>query len=223
MPPEDRFLPRFAAEPPQDPLPYGRWEQRLRAEFLGAALALEGRPEDLGEPDSITWYPDRTWHGRTYVPATSLTSGGYELFGYVRFLPGGEDGEPDDFFAHADFTEETAERNPDWKLDLCDEVVGSWRGEQGAVAEMTLVWGHPLVPGGAVATAELADLAVDQCEVVEQRFTLLAPDAYRQDLLEIKLFDDRGHELARESLYAGEDGEEETDGEQEADGEESGG
>ena len=41
MAPEDRFLPRFAAEPPQDPLPYGRWEQRLRDEFLSAALALE--------------------------------------------------------------------------------------------------------------------------------------------------------------------------------------
>ena len=78
---------------------------------------------------------------------------------------------------------------------------------------MTLVWGHPLVSSGAIATAELADLAVDQCEVVEERFTLLAPDAYRQDLLEIKLFDERGRELARESLYAGdeddgEDGEE---------------
>ncbi len=207
MAPEERFLPRFAAEPPQDPLPYGRWEQRLRDEFLTAALALEGKPEDLGDPDAITWYPDRTWHGRTYVPATSLTSGGYELFGYVRFLPGGEGVEPSDFFAQVDFTEETAERNPDWKLDLCDEVVGSWRGEAGAVAEMTLVWGHPLVSSGAIATAELADLAVDQCEVIEERFTLLAPDAYRQDLLEIKLFDDRGRELARESLYAGDEDE----------------
>ena len=70
---------------------------------------------------------------------------------------------------------------------------------------MTLVWGRPLVDGGAVATAELADLAVDQCALVEDRFTLIAPDDYRQDFLEIKLFNVRGEELARESLYAEDD------------------
>ncbi len=32
---------------------------------------------------------------------------------------------------------------------------------------MTLVWGRPLVAGGAIVTAELADLAVDQCELAE--------------------------------------------------------
>ena len=47
MPPEDRFVPRFAAEPPQELLPYGRWAERLQGEFLSACLALEG---DLGEP-----------------------------------------------------------------------------------------------------------------------------------------------------------------------------
>ena len=76
---------------------------------------------------------------------------------------------------------------------------------------MTLVWGRPLIGGGRLATAELADLAVDQCELIEERFTLIAPDDYRGDLLEIKLFGGRGQELARESLYAGD---EEEDGEQ---------
>jgi hypothetical protein len=212
MPPEERFLPRFAAEPPQEDLPYGRWEERLRQELLGAALTLDGEPEDLGEPGAIAWYPDRTWHGYTYVPATTLTSTGYELFGYVRFLPGVDDGEPSDFTAHVDFTDETAERNPDWKLDLCDEIIGAWRGEAGAVAAMTLVWGRPLVSGGRIVTAELADLAVDQCPLIEERFTLLAPDDYRQDLLEIKLFDGKLRELARESLYAGEEEDEEDAG-----------
>ena len=88
-------------------------------------------------------------------------------------------------------------------LDICDEVIGRWRGEGGAVAAMTLVWGHPLLSGGTVATAELAGLAVDQCELVEERFTLIAPDDYRGDLLEITLFDDGGRVLASESLYAG--------------------
>jgi hypothetical protein len=211
MAPVERFVPRFAAEPPQEDLPYGRWEERLRQEFLAAALGLDRQQPDLGEPGAIAWYPDRTWHGRTYVPGTSRTSGGYELFGYVRFIPAGEDGEPSEFWAHVDLTEETAERNPDWKLDLCDEVIGAWRGQLGAVAAMTLVWGRPLISGGRIVTAELADLAVDQCEVIDERFTLIAPDDYRHDLLEIKLFDVKGKELARESLYAGDDEDEEPD------------
>jgi hypothetical protein len=205
MPPEERLLPRFAAEPPQEERPYGRWEERLREAFLGAARSLEDEPEDLGEPGAIAWYPDRTWHGHTYVPATSRTSNGYELFGYVRFLSAAEDSQPGELSAHVDFTDELAERNPDWQLDLCEEVIGSWRGESGAVAAMTLVWGRPLVSGGRIATAELADLAVDQCELIDERFTLIAPDDYRHDLLDIKLFDTKGRELARESLYAGED------------------
>jgi len=206
MPPEERFLPRFAAEPPQEELPYGRWQERLSEEFLAAALALES-DEELGEAGPIAWYPDRTWHGRTYVPATSRTANGYELFGYVRFVPAPENGEASEFSAQVDFTDETAEQNPDWRMDLCEEVIGTWRGQLGAVAAMTLVWGRPLVSGGRIATAELAELAVDQCELVEERFTLIAPDDYRKDLLEIKLFDIKGRELARESLYDGEDDE----------------
>ena len=116
---------------------------------------------------------------------------------------------PSDFHAVADYTAETAEANPDWQIDLCDEVVGTWRGEQGKAAAMTLVWGRPLVDGGAVVTAELADLAVDQCVLLEGRFTLLAPDDYRGDTLDVKLFDRRGGELAHESLYAEDDDEDE--------------
>src|SRR6266545_773479 len=142
MPPEDRFVPRFAAEPPQDLLPYGRWAQTLTEEFLAACLRIDSEGEDLGEPGEVSWYP-----------------------------------------------------------------VGTWRGEQGKAAAMTLVWGRPLVEGGAVVTAELADLNVDQCVLVEGRFTLIAPDDYRGDTLDIKLFDRRGQQLAVESLYA-EDGEE---------------
>ncbi|HSZ15295.1 MAG TPA: hypothetical protein VK790_14770 [Solirubrobacteraceae bacterium] len=205
MAPEQRFVPRFAAEPPQEELPYGRWAERLREEFLAAALPLDDEEEDVGEPGAIAWYPDRTWHGRTYVPATTITSNGYELFGYVRFIPGDDEHEPSDLSAHVDFTTETAERNPDWKLDLCDEIIGGWRGESGATAAMTLVWGRPLISGGQIVTAELAELAVDQCPLIEERFTLIAPDDYRHDLLEIKLFDGRAREIARESLYDDDD------------------
>jgi len=56
----------------------------------------------------------------------------------------------------------------------------------------------------------LANRAVDQCELFSERFTLIAPDDYRHDLLEIKLFGVKGQELARESLY-GDDDEPEAD------------
>lgn len=206
MPPVDRLVVRFAAEPPQEPLPYGRWAELLRARFLEAVAAIDAGETDLGEPDGeIAWFPDRTYGGRTYVPATARTSTGLELFGYVSFAADGEGGEPADFLAHADFTDETADDNPDWRVDLNEEVVARWRGEGGNAADMTLVWGVPLIEGAAVATAELADLAVDQCALLDGRFTLLAPDAYRGDYLEVKLFSARGQELARESLYVEDD------------------
>ena len=201
MPPEDRFVCRFAAEPPQDPLPYGRWADTLQAEFLAACLKIDTEGTELGDPGSMTWFPDRTWAGRTFVPVTSRTSNGLDLFGYVSFTPGDEESEPGDFYSWADFTDETADRHPEWKMDLCEEVIGGWRGENGNVAAMTLVWGVPLVRGGAWATAELAGLTVDQCRVAENRYTLIAPDAYRGDYLEIALYDESAGELARESLY----------------------
>jgi hypothetical protein len=201
VPPTDRQVPRYAAEPPQEGLPYGRWAHRLSDAFYEACARIDSEGEELGEPGDIAFHPDRTYGGRTYVPATAPTSTGLELFGFVSFVPGGEDGEPADFEATADFTAETAERNPEWQIDLNDEQIGRWRGEEGRVATVALVWGSPLVEGGAIVTAELADLAVDQCVLVEDRFTLVAPDDYRSDLLEIKLFDRTGRELARESLY----------------------
>ena len=201
MPPTDRFVPRFAAEPPQEGLPYGRWAHRLSDAFYSACADVEGEGEEVGEPGDVLWYPDRSYGGRTYVPATATTSAGHELFGYVSFVPGGEDGDPADLRAIADFTAETAERHPEWTIDLTDEAIGTWRGEEGRAASIALVWGRPLVQGAAIATAELADLTVDQCVMVEERFTLIAPDDYRGDLLDVKLFDRNGRELARESLY----------------------
>lgn len=203
MPPVERPVPSFAAEPPQEGLPYGRWAERLERELRAAWGALDTDGENLGEVGEIVWYPDRTWHGRRYVPATAITTNGYELFGYVRFVTGLDGGEPAELTAHGDFTEETAARNPDWKLDVCDEAIGSWRGPGGALAAMTLVWGRPLVGAGRVVTAELGRATVDQCELVEGRFTLIAPDDYRHDLLEVKLWGNKGQELACESLYEG--------------------
>jgi hypothetical protein len=213
VPPEERFLPRFAAEPSQEGLPYGRWEERLREQFLTGCAALDSEQQDLGAPGDVIFYPDRSWHGRTYVPATTLTTTGYELFGYVRFVPASDGSDPSDFATNVDFTDETAAKNPDWTLDICEEVIGSWRGQLGATAAMTLVWGRPLISAGRIVTAELANLVVDQCELFEERFTLIAPDNYRHDLLEIKLWGTKGQELACESLYEGDEDEDEEDSE----------
>jgi hypothetical protein len=200
IPPTDRFVISFAAEPPQEALPYGRWAETLRGYFLAATQEIDSDGEELGQPGDIAWFPDRTYAGRTYVPAVARTSAGFELFGFVSFSEASGGG-PTDFEARADFTAEVADANPEWKLDLNDDVVATWRGEQGKTADLTLVWGVPMVPGGAIVTAELANLAVDQCELVEERFTLLAPDNYRSDYLEVKLWDRRGEQLAAESLY----------------------
>jgi hypothetical protein len=200
MPPTDRFVISFAAEPPQEGLPYGRWAETLKGHFLAAVQEMDTEGEQIGEIDTeIAWYPDRTFGGRTYIPAIARTTASYEVFGYVSFSEGSAG--PSAFAAHADFTSELAEANPDWKLDLNDEVIGAWRGELGNTAEMTLVWGAPLIPGGSLVTGELANLAVDQCELSDERFTLIAPDNYRADFLEIKLWGKNGNELARESLY----------------------
>ena len=202
MPPTDRFVISFAAEPPQQSLPHGRWADVLREQFVAACQDIDSDGEKIGEPGEIRWFPDRTFYGRTYVPAVARTAVGYEVFGYVSFVDAGDEAGPDHLEARADFTGDVAEANPDWELDLNEMVLGTWRGEDGHAAEMTLVWGVPLIAGGATVTAELADHAVDQCELVEQRFTLIAPDNYRGDYLALKLWGKSGDQLAIESLYA---------------------
>ncbi len=188
------------AEPPQEALPYGRWADALAERFREACAAIAA-DEEIGEVQDVRWFPDRTWSGRTYIPASASTSTGYEVFGYVSFTREHEGAEAADFHAVADYTDETAEANPDWTLDLSDEELGAWRGPQGRRGDVTLVWGVALVPNGAVATAELGPTTTDQCELVEGRFTLLSLDNYTGDYVEVKLWGEGGAELAAESLY----------------------
>jgi hypothetical protein len=195
MPPVPRQVPLFAAESPQEPLPYGRWAEALGEQF--AAAAPEGSSVDAGE---IVWFPERTWAGRTYVPATAPAEGG-EVFGYVSYTREHEGAQATDFASSADFTEETAAENPDWTLDLSDEEIGQWRGTEGRRGVITLVWGVALVSNGVVATTELGPTTTDQCELIEDRFTLVSLDAYTGDYVEVRLYGARGAELARESLY----------------------
>jgi hypothetical protein len=205
VPPTTVPLPRFIAEPPHELEPYGRWAEILEGQFAAACERIEAAP-DTGRPAEIAWFPERSYGGRTYVPAVAPSPAGTELFGYVSFTRSDPSSEPGDFRAQADYTDQTADQNPDWKLDLNEEVIGRWRGPHDAGGDLTLVWGTPLVPGGAIVTAELGGETVDQCTLPESdRFTLVALDAvsgFGDELyLEVKLWNRRGELLATETLY----------------------
>ncbi len=210
MPPNPRPIPRFIADSTQEGIPHGRFAERLGAEFRQACTAIEGLPAGVEVPESPDWYPERAWGGRVWVPCTARAAGPegageLELFGHVSYvLPKG--GEPGDLSAQADFTDVLAEDNPDWKIDLNDEVIGRWRGENGRAGAVTLIWGRPLVQGAVAATADLDLETVDQEVVSDGRFTLLALDAlegFGDDVfVQVKLWNRRAQELATESLYA---------------------
>jgi hypothetical protein len=208
MPPNPRPIPRFIADSTQEGIPHGRFAERLAGELGAACERIEELPEGVSMPGEIEWFPERAWGGRVWVPATARVDGAegtLELFGHVSYvLP--DDGEPAEFRASADFTDVLAEDNPGWKIDLNDDVIGQWRGENGRAGAVTLVWGRPLVRGAVAATAELDLETVDQEVVSDERFTLIALDAlkgYGDDIfMQVKLWSRRAQELASESLYA---------------------
>jgi hypothetical protein len=208
VPPNPRPIPRFIADTTQEGIPHGRFAELMRARFEEACKAVEDLPAGAALPAEIDWFPERAWGGRIWVPCSARTEseeGELELFGHVSYeLPPG--GEPGGFAAKADFTDVLAENNSDWRIDLNDDVVGRWRGENGRAGAVTLVWGRPLVRGAVAATAELDGEAVDQEEISHERFTLIALDAlegYGDDVfLQAKLWSRRGLELASETLYA---------------------
>jgi hypothetical protein len=204
VPPLARPFPRFIADSPQEGKPYGRWEERLREEFVSACAALGEEAATPLDPETLRWFPERGYGGRVYVPVTGR-GGALEYFGWVSFERP-EEGEPGALRAKADFTDVTADDNPDWKIDLSDDVIGRWRADGSRGGDVTLVWGLPLVGGAVAATAELDGEVTDQAPVVEGRFTLVAVDAVKgfgDDLyMEVRLWDRTlTRVVASESLY----------------------
>ena len=121
MPPDDRFVCRFAAEPPQERAADRRWAddaagrvpRRLPADRHRGRGARRGRRAHAGSPTA-------PGAGRTYVPVTARTTTGLELFGYVSFVPG----DPDDERRRAEPSTSRRRRlhrrdapsdNPDWQ------------------------------------------------------------------------------------------------------------
>src|SRR5215213_8437142 len=82
------------------------------------------------DPETVRWFPDRAWGGRVYVPASGraaeATTGEdgesvlAEYYGWVSFAPAADDDDqaPADLRAKVDFTDVTAEDNPDWRIDI---------------------------------------------------------------------------------------------------------
>lgn len=208
MPPNPRPIPRFIADSTQEGIPHGRFAERLGEAFRGACAGIEDLPQGVEPAAELEWFPERAWGGRVWVPCTARASGPQgelELFGHVSYVQP-EDGEAADLRAVADFTDVLAEDNPGWRIDLNDEVIGRWRGENGQGGAVTLVWGRPLVRGAVAASAELELETVDQEAVSNGRFTLLALDALEgygdEVFMQVKLWSRRAQELASESLYA---------------------
>jgi hypothetical protein len=208
MAPNPRPIPRFLADSTQEGIPHGRFAERLTDAFKAACEEIGDLPAGAEVSAEIDWFPERAWGGRVWVPGSVRTEseeGTLELFGHVSYvLP--LEGEPSDFQAKADFTDILAEANPGWRIDLNDDVIGRWRGENGRAGAVTLVWGRPLVRGAVAATAELETETVDQEEISHDRFTLIGLDAlegYGDEIfMEVKLWNRRAQMLASESLYS---------------------
>jgi hypothetical protein len=217
--PNPRPIPRFIADSTQEGVPHGRFAERLGTELASACEAIEDLPQGVALPEDVAWFPERAWGGRVWVPATSRVEGPegtIELFGHVSYVQP-EGGEPTDFRATADFTDVLAEDNPDWRIDLNDDVIGRWRGENGRAGDVTLVWGRPLVRGAVAATAELEAETVDQEALSDGRFTLIALDnleGYGDPVyMQVKLWSRFAQELAAETLYEEDSGPAEVSGE----------
>jgi hypothetical protein len=207
VPPNPRPIPRFIADSTQEGIPHGRFAERLATAFREACDALGDLPKGISADGEVDWFPERAWGGRVWVPGSTRAEGPegkVELFGHVSYVQPLE-GNPSDFRAKADFTDVLAEDNEDWRIDLNDDVIGRWRGENGRAGAVTLVWGRPLLQGAVAASAELDLETVDQEAVSNGRFTLIALDAlegYGDEIfMQVKLWTNRAKELASESLY----------------------
>ena len=213
MPPVERFVCRFAAEPPQEALPHGAWAQTLQAEFLAACLRIDAEGEELGEAGELRWFPDRTWNGRTYVPVDGAHDDRPRAVRLRLLRPATRtDGraEPSDFDSTRRLHRRDRRAQPGLAASTsarrCRQLARRGRPQRrhdarlGRAADRRARASPP--PSSPASRSTSARSPTD-------RFTLIAPDDYRSDFLDVKLWDGDGRELASESLYVEDDDEEE--------------
>ena len=74
--------PKIASSPASPPsrrrtyCPTAAGRRRSRRSSSPPACASTAKARSSASPTRSTWYPDRTWHGRTFVPATARTANG---------------------------------------------------------------------------------------------------------------------------------------------------
>ena len=202
--PTDRFVISFAAEPPQEPIPYGRWADTLRGHVpVGVPRDRHrgrghrrSRARSRGSPIARTPGAPTSRRSRARRGLRAVR---------VRVVHAMPVGGPDRTSRRGP----TSPRRPPTPIpsgSLTSTTTSSacWRGEQGKTADMTLVWGVPMVAGGVDRDRRAGEPRGRSVRARRERFTLVAPDNYRGDYVEIKLWGRRGEELAVESLYVDE-------------------
>src|SRR5262245_55814802 len=98
MPPVSRPYPRFIPDASRDGPPDGAWAAQLADAFVAHCETVDEAAGAPIDPATIRWFPERSWGGRTYVPATgratqaSIPEGSdgaepviVEYFGWVAF------------------------------------------------------------------------------------------------------------------------------------------
>jgi len=195
MPPTGEIVPRYVAEPPQvDPARSLR--RPLAREFLDAVQRLDGSANPASCPSS----PDRSGtaiHTCRSPAASADGSRGLRVRDVLGFPPTAPS-RPTSLPTRTTH-DETPIPTPIGKIDLCDEVIGGWRGVTRRQRLDDLVWGRPRRAAASRRRARRAHRRRVRA-VRGPLHACSAPERLRRQLLEIALTT-AGSELARESLY----------------------
>ena len=153
-----------------------------------------GRRARLGSPSA-------RWGGRTYLPVTAPAADGGELFGYVSWRREHEGAQAADFEAAGEL--HRGHRRGEPRLEARPLRPGDrpLARRRGAARH-----DHAGVGRGAGAQRRgghrrAGPTTTDQCELVDDRFTLVSLDRFTGDYVEVRLYGPKGAELAAEPLY----------------------
>jgi len=206
-----RLIPQFAAEPPQETLPYGRWADLLRGQLLRRSCAWRGRgggPRRAGRHRLVP----RPHLGRAHVRARDdAHTTGLELYATSSFTLG-ERG-PDDFDASAFATDILGRGRPAGRSTSSDDEIAPGAATA-AARRLDASSGCPATRRRRVATAELAEVTSRSVRADREPLHADRPDRYPHptDELQVALFNARASSCARVALRG--DGDDEDDAEE---------